>query len=229
MDEVQRGLSQQFINYEFELCEEFRRVGRSGRYILGPRLEEFEKRFADYVGTKYCLGVGSGYDALYLSLLAFGIKDRLKVGIYKQLFIASANAVQAVNGIPILFDNFKLVNHCGLDVVISVISPKTGDRTRFDELPVIEDACQAIGMKRKVPAHVYTSCYSFHPLKLLHCYGDGGAICTNKKGVYEKIKRLRNHGRDGITKNYSFGVNSRLDELQAAILNVMLDKLEAQT
>jgi dTDP-4-amino-4,6-dideoxygalactose transaminase len=77
-------------------------------------------------------------------------------------------------------------------------------------------------MKRTIPSSVTASCYSFHPLKKLHCYGDGGAIATNDKQLAKEIKQFRNHGRIGKSKKYSLGVNSRLDEIQAAVLNVYM-------
>jgi len=185
---------------------------KSGRYIFGKELERFEVRLADYLGVKYVLGVGSGYDALYMCLLLY---PSTHVYVENALHIAPSNAAQLAGHI--------IVDHpSATGIIIPTVAPTTGDHNYRTGI-IIEDACQSIGMKRTIPKEVAASCYSFHPLKKLHCYGDGGAIATYREDIYKRLKVLRNHGR--VTGNaYTLGVNSRLDEIQAAVLNVMLDK-----
>lgn len=212
---IQSALSLEYIEHKKDIDKAIQRVLRSGRYILGKELERFEKVFAEYVGAKYAVGVGNGFDALYICLKTAPVEE-IKVYIKNELHISSSNAVKLVGG--------KIVDYDNSNIVIPVISPKTGDYRVFSDKIIIEDACQSIGMHRKIPYTAFASCYSFHPLKLLHCYGDGGAIAINDKSIYKSIKQFRNHGRIGKTKQYGLGVNSRLDEIQAAVLNVMLEK-----
>lgn len=211
---TQKELSQEYIKYKVDIDAAVQKVLASGRYILGPELERFEERFAKAVGAKYALGVGSGYDALYLSMSMY---PPTYVYIDKMLHVAPRNA--AVLAQHTVMEKPNLAT-----IFVPVISPANGDHT-FRNGVIIEDACQAFGMKREIPKEVTASCYSFHPLKTLHCYGDGGAIATNHEDVYKDLKRRRNHGRLDYTDNYYIGSNSRLDEVQAAVLNVMMDKL----
>jgi dTDP-4-amino-4,6-dideoxygalactose transaminase len=217
-ENIQDNLIKQYKEYAPEIDKAIKKVLLSGRYILGTELERFEERFADLVGTKYALGVGNGYDALYISCKLLPYHSW--VYIEKELFIASTNAVKNSG-------HSLSKYYLGSDTLITVISPKNGE-SKLQHSYIIEDACQSIGMKRKVPKNVFTSCYSFHPLKVLHCYSDGGAIAVNNKALYKDIKQFRNHGRIGKSKRYGLGCNSRLDEIQAAILNVMLDKLKGE-
>lgn len=214
--DLQGNLIYEYNTLRDKILEAVDKVLYSGRYILGKELEKFEERFASMVGTRYVIGVGNGYDALYMSIQCSGILP-LRVYIHKQLHISTTNVVRMCDGrVVSKIEDAKLI--------IPVVSPKTGDhRFRGD---VIEDACQSIGMNRKVPSGIIASCYSFHPLKLLHCYGDGGAIATNDKRLYRTMRVFRNHGRRGKSFNYRIGINSRLDELQAGILNIMLDNWE---
>lgn len=212
---IQKGLSQEYINNQIKIDKAVRKVLASGRYILGKELERFEKRFADYVGCKYAVGVGNGFDALYISLMM--LESDL-------VYIKNIKHKSAYNAVKLSYHEFvKKIEFAG--IIINTIAPNLNYDNNFNDMIVIEDACQSIGMNRKVPKGVFTSCYSFHPLKLLHCYGDGGAITLNNKEVYKKIRKFRNHGRFGKTFKYGIGVNSRLDEVQAAVLNVGLDRL----
>lgn len=210
---TQEGLSQEYIKYKSEIDEAVQRVLASGRYILGPELEKFEAKFAKLVGTKYALGVGNGFDALYLCM---SIYPSTYVYIDRPLHVAARNAAALAK--HTVMEGVALAT-----IIVPTVSPTTGDHT-FRNGIIIEDACQAIGMNRTIPKEVLASCYSFHPLKKLHCYGDGGAVATNYVATYQELKKRRNHGRIG--DDYDFGINSRLDEIQAAVLNVMMDKLD---
>lgn len=207
---------QEFLKYEYEklrpqIMEAIDRVLSSGRYILGQELETFEKRFADRLGFKHCIGVGNGYDALYLSYRVLRAK---KVYMVNELHVSTTNAAKAIKAI-------LLTQPVNDSITVSVTGKKK-------DAPVhVEDACQTIGKNEKaINKGSLLVCFSFHPLKMLHCYGDGGAICTNNDKFDYELRMLRNHGRVGKTDIYYEGVNSRLDEIQAAILNVMLDNWE---
>jgi dTDP-4-amino-4,6-dideoxygalactose transaminase len=204
---IQNALSREYIKNKKAIDFAIQKVLSSGRYILGKELERFEKNFAEYLGVKYVVGVGNGFDALYLSLL---VAPPGKVLIVNPLHISVENACKFT---------FR---------PYTIIKPKQFNRscmyiylTNF----LIQDACRTIG---NLPAKSICvgdlNCFSFHPLKKLHCYGDGGAIATNHKDLYKKLLILRNHGRIGKTFRYQAGVNSRLDEIQAAVLNVMLER-----
>jgi dTDP-4-amino-4,6-dideoxygalactose transaminase len=219
---IQNGLSQEYIKYKEDIDKAIIQVLNGGRYVLGEELERFEERFAELVGTKYAVGVGNGFDALYISLSCLHIRHPQVYICKPSLHISTRNAVWAVGGTVVEREEEA-------EVVIPTIHPTFyNDMSVYRDVITIEDACQSIGMKRKVPDYVTTSCYSFHPLKKLHCYGDGGAIVLNDGGLCKSIKEFRNHGRAGITDRYGIGVNSRLDEIQAAVLNVMMDKLKGE-
>jgi hypothetical protein len=211
---IQKELSREYSEYKTDIDKAIQKVLSQGRYILGKELERFEERFADLVGTKYAVGVGNGYDAIYISLMM--IEPDI-------VYISHMKHKSAKNAIVLSYHAYTEKIELA-KIMIQTIAPNVPTEADYGKI-VIEDACQSIGMKRKVPDYVFTSCYSFHPLKLLHCYGDGGAIAMNDENVYKQIKQFRNHGRIGKTDKYNIGVNSRLDEIQAAILNVMMDKL----
>jgi dTDP-4-amino-4,6-dideoxygalactose transaminase len=211
---IQKELSREYSEYKTDIDKAIQKVLSQGRYILGKELERFEERFADLVGTKYAVGVGNGFDAIYISLMM--IEPDL-------VYISHMKHKSAENAILLSLHTYTEKIEVA-KIMIQTIAPNIPTEADYGKI-VIEDACQSIGMKRKVPDCVFTSCYSFHPLKLLHCYGDGGAIAMNDKSLYKKIIRFRNHGRIGKSNKYGIGVNSRLDEVQAAVLNVMIDKL----
>ena len=191
--------------------------------MLGKELERFEERFADLVKKKYVVGVGSGYDALYISVRCV---EGDYVFVPKPLHESTLNAVTLAG--KSLVEDPK-----DADIIIPTISSRKNwaMSTYYNfayNAVVVEDACRSIGIRRRASPAAITSCYSFHPLKLLHCYGDGGAIALNDGVLYKTIKEFRNHGRVGKSKHYGVGVNSRLDEIQAAVLNVMMDKLKGR-
>jgi len=216
-----KELSQEFIENKQELLEAITRVLESGTYINGKEVDRFEKRFAEYVGARYCVAVGNGYDALYLACRALGIRKGDKVGIINELHVSTTNAVKACYAEAVHLTKFLLP----CNYYIYVHNPNQPKMTIVGngKKTFIEDACQTIDSPviRTVGFSVM-ACWSFHPLKSLHCYGDGGAITTNSE-IYADILRIqRNHGRVG--DKYGWGINSRLDEIQAAVLNVYLDK-----
>jgi len=220
-------------------------VLKSGQYILGEKVREFEKNFASYCKTKYCVGVNSGTDALYLSLLSAGIGKGDEVIVPVNTAMPTAIAVLMSGATPVFVD-------CDEDFLIdikqipAVITKKTKaiipvhlygkacDMSVLMKLAkkfnlfIIEDCAQANGASwrnKKIGSWGDFGCFSFYPVKNLGAYGDGGAITTNNKNYYQKLLRLRFYGQEKHMESAEFGVNSRLDEMQAAILNVKLAHL----
>lgn len=234
-----------------ELKEEFdiayKRVMESGQYILGEECEAFEKEFADYCDTKYCIGVGNGLEALHLILRAYNIGTGDEVIVPANTYIATWLAVSYAGAKPIPVEPDKKTYNINPILIEKAITDKTkaiiavhlyGQPSDMDSinnlakkynLKVIEDAAQAHGAKykgRKVGSIGNAAGFSFYPGKNLGAIGDGGAVTTNDSILAEKIKVLRNYGSKIKYYNEVKGFNSRLDELQAALLRVKLSKLD---
>lgn len=223
------------------------RVFSSGQLILGPEVENFEKSFAKYLGAQYCVGVNSGTDALYLSLLCAGIGKGDEVIIPVNTAVPTAIAVVMSGAKPVFADcdeSFLM----DIDKIPALLTKKTKaiipvhlygracDMTRLKKLAsankliLIEDCAQATGAERdgqRVGTFGDFGCFSFYPTKNLGAYGDGGAITTNNENHYKKLSALRFYGQADRVHCSGFGVNSRLDEIQAAILNSKLSHLDA--
>lgn len=223
------------------------RVLKSGRFILGEECAAFEKEFADYVGAGYCVGVNSGTDALYLSLRALGVSEGDEVITTVHTATPTISAVRMTGATPVFVD----VDPRTFNIDTSNIEKKITDKTkvllpvhlygypaemhpvqqlaRKYDLKILEDAAQASGALYK-GAHVGVlgdvAAFSFYPTKNLGAFGDGGAVITNDKSIHETIRRLRNYGEESKYHNITEGINSRLDELQAAILRVFLKTLD---
>jgi dTDP-4-amino-4,6-dideoxygalactose transaminase len=217
---------QNYLNIKTEIDEAIQRTLSNGDLILRKDVEEFEESFAKYVGTKYCVALNSGTDALYLALKAIGIKPGNRVLVPSHTFVATVQVVNQVGAIPIVYD-MDIPSYGGL-VHAYVASHIAGELSPIPELsssqvktvPVIEDACQALGaLKNPTSA---AQAWSFYPAKTLGCYGDGGALTTNDEQVYNYVKEARNHFKTDYSE---WGINSRLDNVQAAILNVKLKYL----
>jgi dTDP-4-amino-4,6-dideoxygalactose transaminase len=213
---------------------------------MGENLSQFEKTFAEYCQTKYCVGVNSGTDALILSLMASGIKAGDKVATVSYTFPATIMAIQSLKAIPVLVDvdengymdyNDLILKTKGIKAIIPVhftggICPdmfKIVALAKQLNIPVIEDACQAVGAiynKQKAGGIGTFGCFSFFPTKNLSCLGDGGAVTTNDKGLYDKLILLRNFGRVEREEFVSFGINTRLDEIQAIVLNEKMKEID---
>ncbi len=219
----------------------------SGNFILGDNLKSFENNFGDYCETRYCLGVSNGLDALTLALKALGIGEGDEVIVPAHTFIATWFAVSNIGAKIVPVD--VAPDTCNIDcsLIRKNITPKTraiipvhlyGLSCDMDEINkiakeynlfVIEDAAQAHGAKyknKKAGSLSNIGCFSFYPAKNLGCYGDGGAITTNSEELYNKISALRNYGSRKKYVHEVKGYNSRLDEIQAAILNYKLEKLD---
>lgn len=218
----------------------------SGKYVLGEKGEQLEKSIAAYVGTSYSLGVANGTDALILSLLALDIGPGDEVITTPFTFFATAEAIASIGARPVFVDIEKDTYNIDPAKIEAAITEKTkaiivvhlfgkaADMTSIMKIAkqygihVIEDACQSIGTDyqgKKTGAIGDIGCFSFFPSKNLGAFGDAGMITTNNEKLYNKIKKLRNHGSDKKYVHSTIGMNSRLDEFQAAVLLVKLDYL----
>ena len=217
-----------------------------GDLVLRTQLRQFEENIASFVGVKYAVGTNSGTDALYLSLRAAGVGHGNEVITVAHTFVATVAAIIHCGATPILVDVGEDFN-MDMEQVSQATSPKTKaiipvhlngrlcDMEKLmgiaseHNLTVIEDAAQALGATfdgKKAGSSGSTGCFSFYPAKILGGAGDGGIVVTNSKKIAEKMQLLRDHGQQRTTGDIlCFGFNSRLDNLQAAILNVKLDHL----
>lgn len=229
-----------------EIDKAFVDVLSKGNLIMREELESFEKKLAAFVGTKYAIGLGSGYDALLISLKALDLKQGDEVIVPAHTFVATASAVVNAGGKPVLVDVAKDYNidpdrieaaitsrtrallpvHlngrvCDMDAVMAV--------AERHNLAVIEDACQSLGAKfkdKKAGSFGLTGCWSFYPFKMLGCYGEGGAITTNDPGVAKMARLYRYNGEDKETGAYHYhGASCLLDNLQAAFLDIKIKYL----
>ncbi len=240
-------LKRQYISIKEEVNSAIQSVIDSTSFILGPEVFNFEKNFAKLCNTKYCIGVGSGTDALTLALKAIRIGKGDEVITPPNSYIATALAISACGAKPVFVDVDPKDYNIDVSKIKEAITDKTkailpvhlyGQPARMDEileiakendLFVIEDACQAHGAKykgKKVGSIGDIACFSFYPGKNLGAYGDGGAVTTNNEELAEKIELLRNYGQKIKYHHIIKGTNSRLDTLQAAILDVKLKYLD---
>lgn len=216
-------------------------VLNAGDLILRKDGEEFERRLAEYVGTDYAVGLNSGTDALILSLRVLGVGRGDEVITVTNTFKATVTAIRAVGATPVLID---INEHYLMDenLLADAITERTKaiipvhlsgdvcDMTRIKEIagdiPVIEDAAQALGGKhagKMAGSMGTTGCFSFYPAKIMGCFGDAGAVTTNNRLLYEELLEERNHYKLKPGKD---GCNSRLDNIQAAVLNVKFNYLQ---
>ncbi|MFJ8457687.1 DegT/DnrJ/EryC1/StrS family aminotransferase [Lysinibacillus xylanilyticus] len=222
------------------------KVLKSGWYILGESVNEFEKKFADFCGTKYCIGVANGLDALSLIVKAYDIGEGDEVLVPSNTYIASILAVSSNGATPILVepalstynidpaniekhitDNTKAIMVVHLYGQSCDMGPINEIAKKYN-LKVIEDCAQAHGAiyeGEKVGNLGDAAGFSFYPGKNLGALGDGGAITTNDEVLYTKLVAYRNYGSHKKYENLYKGINSRLDEIQAAVLSVKLDFL----
>ncbi len=241
-------LTTQYKELEAEWLAAIRETGNRGSFVLGPHVQAFEKEFAEYVGVKHAIGVANGTDSLYLSLRALGVGPGDEVITTPFTFFASAETIDMVGATPVFAD--ILPDSFCLDPasVRAKITAKTkailpvhifGHPAEMGEimeiakkhkLAVVEDCAQAFGAThngRIVGAMADAGSFSFYPTKVLGCYGDGGMITTNRDDLNEHIRRLRNHGAAKPFIHVEIGMNSRLDEIQAALLRLKLKRIQA--
>ena len=236
-----------FVNYKDQykvlkipIQKAISRVLSEGQLILREDVLEFEKNLAKFVDVKYAIGVASGTDALMLSLRAAGIGPGAEVITVAHTFLASIASIVHTGATPVLVDigddylmDARLIEKaitkrtkaimpvhlngrvCEMDAIIKI--------AKKYRLSIIEDACQALGASfkgKRAGSFGIAGCFSFYPAKILGAYGDAGAVVTNNKRIYERIRLYRDHGRKTKDKFVCYGVTSRLDNIQAAVLNV---------
>ncbi len=240
------------LPYESAFQEKLKQVLDKGWYVLGNEVENFERDFASFCGTQYCIGVGNGFDALLLLFKGYMELGKLQKGdaviVPANTYIASILAILHADLVPILVEPKDTTYTIDPVAIEAHITSKTkailvvhlyGQVVDMDaifalanthNLLVLEDAAQSHGAHARV--NVLTSgtrnqAYSFYPSKNLGAIGDGGAITTNDAALAQALQSLRNYGSKVKYKNEFIGVNSRLDELQAAFLNVKLPHLDS--
>lgn len=232
---------QEFKNNKEEYLKEWLRVREAGNLILREDVEKFETELAKYVGTKYAVGLNSGTDALFIALKALGIKEGDKVLVPSHTFVATAQVVAQVGAIPELYDLEDSVENILIDfgnniaavVVAHIAGAFSNDNmesliglAKSYQIPVIEDACQALGAtqkEKKAGSFGDAGAFSFYPAKILGGPGDGGALVTDNLSIYKFAIEYRNHWKTDYSR---WGINSRLDNVLAAELVLKLARIE---
>jgi dTDP-4-amino-4,6-dideoxygalactose transaminase len=241
-------LQAQYASLRDEVRPAIERVLESQRFVLGDEVRRLENSIADYCHTKHAVGCASGSDALLLALMALDVKSGDEIITTPFSFFATASCVARLGARPVFVDIDPGTYNIDVSQVADAITPRTkaimpvhiyGQCAHVDPLlalgerhgiPIVEDAAQAIGATdrgRPAGSMGALGCFSFYPTKNLGGAGDGGIVTTNDVNLAQRLQRLRAHG--GITEyqHTEVGINSRLDELQAAVLNVKLSRLDA--
>jgi dTDP-4-amino-4,6-dideoxygalactose transaminase len=237
----------QYAAYKSEIDDAIARVLANGRYILGDETMAFEREFADYVGVDFAVGVGSGTEAIHLALRACGIGPGDEVITVSHTAVATVAAIEMTGASPVLVDIDPITYTIDPKAVEAVLSPRTkaivpvhlyGHPADMDailsiaaaaKIKVIEDCAQAHGARyrgTRVGAMGDAACFSFYPTKNLGAIGDGGAVVTKDGDILRNLKLLREYGWAQRYISQIPGINSRLDEMQAAILRVKLRHLD---
>ncbi len=240
-------LKRQYKEIKEEVLRVINQVFESSRYVLGPHVHNFEQALAEFHGVSDAVGVASGTDALNLALKAVGITGDDEVITTPFTFFATVEAVLYQGARPVFVDIEPDTYNINPDLIEEAITEKTkailvvhlfghpADMSKIMEIAhkhnlyVIEDCAQAFGAAingKPVGTFGDIGCFSFYPSKNLGACGDGGAVITSKPELAEKIRMLRNHGSRGSYIHETIGLNSRLDELQAAVLNIKLKKIK---
>lgn len=230
-----------------EIEAAIRRVMASSHFVLGPEVEAFEHEFASYCGAGHCVGVGNGTQAIELVLRALEIGPGNEVVTVSHTAFPTAAAITAAGATPVFVDVDADTSCMNPDALAGALSDRTravlpvhlyGRCADIDQIsaiaaeagvPVIEDAAQAHGASyrgRRAGTLGAAAAFSFYPTKNLGALGDGGAVVTDDAELAGRVRRLRNYGERSKNVNVEPGINSRLDELQAAILRVKLPHLE---
>jgi len=240
-------LGAQYAPIKSKILKRIEELLDNGQFILGEQVEEFEARFASLCGTKHAVGVANGTDALMLVLQGYGIGAGDEVICPSHSFLATASAICMVGATPVFADvaSDMNINPSSVEQLITKKSKAiiavhlSGTPADMDalmaiaesnNLKVIEDAAQAVGAeyRSKITGNLgHSACFSLHPLKNLSAGGDGGVITTNDDGLANWLILARNHGLKSRDECEFWSMNSRLDAMQAAILNVKFGHLEA--
>lgn len=240
-------LRKQYLLIRREINDALQSVVKSQQFVLGGQLEKFEQEFARYLGIKYVAGVDNGSDGLVIALKALGVKAGDEVITPVNSFISTTFAITEVGAIPVFVDINADTHQLDINQVKKKVNKKTkailpvhlyGSPCEIEALTsfclqknifLVEDACQAHGSKmngQKLGTFGTMGVFSFYPGKNLGAYGNGGAVCTNSEAIYEKLLRLRNFGQKRKYYHEEIGWNSKLDDLQAAVLRVKLKHLD---
>jgi dTDP-4-amino-4,6-dideoxygalactose transaminase len=241
-------LTKQYASIQSEIDDATARVLKSGWYILGEQVRAFEKEFAAYIGTRHAIGVGSGTEALHLALLALGVGAGDEVITVPNTAVATVAAIELTGARAVLCDVRPDSMLIDIEQLERAITPRTKavipvhlfgqsadlnpilQLARAKNIFVLEDCAQAHGATyhgKRVGSYGDIAAFSFYPTKNLGAYGDGGAIVTNDAALAERVNLLRQYGwRERYASDIK-GMNSRLDELQAAVLRVKLRHLDA--
>jgi dTDP-4-amino-4,6-dideoxygalactose transaminase len=227
--------------------DQIERALSSGDYILGDTVARFEQRFADYLGAAYTIGVNTGTDALTLALTALGIGPGDEVVTVANTFHATVLAITSVGATPVLVDCEPDTYLMDLDALAAACGPRTrailavhlfGRSLDMDrvtaiatrhQIPVVEDCAQAVGARwggRRVGTFGAAAAFSFHPSKNLAAAGDAGAVATDNPEFAHKIRVLRGLGQHGQGNHVALGANTKLDAIQAIVLDTKLDHLD---
>lgn len=240
------GQLEQYTAIRAEIDAAVARVLQSGWYILGKEVEAFEREFASYCGVEHVVGCASGTEAIALALMVLGVGPGDEVVTVANTAVPTVSAVTMTGATPVFvdIDDYFLMDPAKIEKAITprtkVIMPVHlyGQMADMDAimsvadkhgLPVVEDAAQAHGAEHKgkrAGSCGALGCFSFYPTKNLGCYGDGGAVSTGDKGLYDRLVMLRNYGQEKRYYHTIKGINSRLDELQAAVLRAKLPHLD---
>ena len=240
-------LKTQYASLKDEIDNEVLNAVANTQYILGPNVQNFEKEAAEYLGAKHAVGCASGTDALHLALTAAGIKQGDEVITSAFTFIATAEAICYVGAKPVFVDIDPKTYNLDPALIEAAITDKTkavipvhifgqpADMptimaiAKKHNLKVIEDCAQSFGAKinkTTTGAFAEAGCHSFFPSKNLGCFGDGGLVTTNDDDIHTQLVALRNHGSFERYHHHVIGFNSRLNEIQAAILRVKLKHID---
>lgn len=242
-------LKAQYATIKDEINKALISVAESQYFILGPEIKKLEATVAEYTGTKHAIGVSSGTDALLIALMAIDIKPGDEVILPTYSFFATAGVVARLNAIPVFVDSDAVSFNIDPKDIEKKITPKTkaiipvhlyGQSAEMDEimaiakkhnLKVVEDGAQAIGVNykdgRRLGSIGDIGCFSFFPSKNLGGFGDGGIVTTNDDALGEKLRILRVHGSKPKYYHKMIGGNFRIDEIQAAVLNVKFPHLDS--
>lgn len=238
-----------FYRYQSEFEKKALDVLRSGWYVLGPEVEQFEKEFADYTGASYCVGVASGLDALWIAFRVLGIGHGDEVIVQGNTYIASVMGITINGATPVFVEpdeyfnidapaiEAKITEKTKAILVVHLYGQASNMKAIMDiakkyNLKVVEDCAQSHGARadgQMTGTFGDIGCFSFYPSKNLGAFGDAGAIVTNSKKIADDVRVFRNYGSEKRYYNKVVGANSRLDEIQAALLRVRLSHLDELT
>ena len=242
-------LGQEAALMKREYMAAFETVLESGRYILGPEVDAFEKEFAEYCGTKHAVGLANGTCSLHLVMRGMGLREGDEIITAPNSFLASTATIALAGARPV-FADIGVDGNIDPEKIEAAITPRTrailpvhlagrparmreiNEIARRKKLFVLEDAAQAVGAAldgKRVGSLGDAGCFSLHPLKNLHAYGDGGMMTTSNPELIDYLRKARNHGLANREQCDFWSFNCRLDEIQAALLRVQMRRLEEWT